>query len=500
MIIGWVLAIVTLTGAALSVGASFESATGGATAVTGEVVWQGDDVLAHGHNHIDSVLTKVGQTEGVVSVASPFDHPGQVSADGRTAYAVVTFGPNSSGAEHVVTDILESESAKSGLTQAAGGQAFAGTIAVSEITEIVGVTGALIILVVMFRSAWAALLPIVTGAAGVVAGLMAAMLLSNVVPLPDSTPTLGALIGLGVGIDYALFITYRFRRELMRGAAVDVAVGRAVSTSGRAVVFAAATVIVGLLGMTVLGVQTLTGMAIGAALTVLLTLVAALTLLPALLSVAGRKALSAAQRERIGDDTEAGVRTRRWVAFVERRPVVVAISAAAVMALVAIPALSLRLGAADAGSAPESTSRHQAYDMLAEGFGVGINGPLTLLIDAPDPAAEQAYSTLISELPHVPGVARVTESQVAPGRAVVTVTPQTGPSDERTEDLVEHLRAAVIPSAAADTSLRVTVTGAAVGGFDFADTITDKLPILVASCSSLGCWCCSWHFGVSSSW
>jgi RND superfamily putative drug exporter len=305
----WVALLVVLGGSVVAAGTAFTTSlnlpssdsstaydlleSGGssaASAETGRVVWHtdGSAVDRQVQARVEPALQQIARVPGAASVTGPFTvgNAGQVSADGHTAYATVTFTStdNAGQAEQLARSV-----AGSGLQVEVGGTGFAGTISAGGITELLGVVAALVILLLVFRSAWAAALPILTGVVGVGVSTLLVMLLPHVVTLPDTAITLGALIGLGVGVDYALFIVNRHRKALTAGAANRDAITTALNTSGRAVVFAGATVVIAVLGMLVLGINILSGMGIGAAITVTITVATAITLLPALLAMIGRK-------------------------------------------------------------------------------------------------------------------------------------------------------------------------------------------------------------------
>jgi RND superfamily putative drug exporter len=295
----------------------------------------------------------------------------------------------------------------------------------------------------------------------------------------DFAPILGALIGLGVGIDYALFIVTRHRRGLQAGLTPEEAAVKAIDTSGRAVLFAGSTVCIALLGILVLGVSFLNGLAVASALTVVFTVLAAVTLLPALLGVFGMRVLSRRQRRRLAAGAPAPGSAglwARWSGTVERRPAVFAVTAAAVMAVLAIPVLSLRLGSSDQGNDPSATTTRHAYDLLAEGFGPGFNGPLLLVAQTHSAADLAALRTLEARLPQVADVTSVTPLAATGGTEVIQVTPATSPEAKATSDLITTLRTETIPAAESGTTLRVYVGGVTATFADFATVVNAKLP------------------------
>ncbi|MFE9426902.1 MMPL family transporter [Kitasatospora sp. NPDC006697] len=446
-------------------------------------------------------LDAIAHSPGVSSVTSPYGPHGaaQISKDGSTAYASVAFTQD---AQHVAAgDVdkvvkLAEQARGSSLDVQLGGQAIANSERhMGGTSELVGVVAALVILLLIFRSVWAAVLPILTGVAGVGAGVLSIGLLSHGISLADTAPTLAMLVGLGVGIDYALFVVNRHRKGLMAGLSVEESVVRALNTSGRAVVFAGLTVVVALLGMLVLGIGFLNGMAIGAAVTVALTVLAAVTLLPALLGLLKHRVLSRRQRaELAGRRPRAAARGdffTRWAQRLEAKPLGKAVVALALIAAVAAPVASLRLGTSDAGNNPRTSTTRQAYDLLAEGFGPGSNGPLLLVAQTGADQAQDkaALDHLVTELRSTPGVARVAEMPAQPGQPVipVTVVPTTSPQSAQTSALIDHLRHDVIPQAEQGTGLKVLVGGTTAISADFAQVLTSKLPLFVGIIVGLGC-------------
>ena len=280
-----------------------------------------------------------------------------------------------------------------------------------------------------------------------------------------------------MGIDYALFIVTRHRRGLQSGLTPEEAAVKAIDTSGRAVLFAGSTVCIALLGILVLGVSFLNGLAVASALTVVFTVLAAVTLLPALLGVFGIRVLSRRQRRRLGARgvVSPGVWSR-WAGTVQRRPAVLAIAATAVMLVLAIPLLSVRLGSSDEGNDPASSTTRQAYDLLADGFGPGFNGPLILVAQTGGPADVAALKTLENQLPHVADVTKVTPLASAHGIEVIQVIPGTSPEAKATSDLIATLHNDTIPAAEHGTTLRVYIGGITATYADFATVVAGKMP------------------------
>jgi len=438
---------------------------------------------------MSAMLRQVATMPEVAAVVSPYGPRGaaQVSRDGRTAYATVDFAKQANAlAKADVTRVIDAAKAARapGLNVQLGGQAIETTEqAPLSTSSAVGVLAAAVVLFIAFGSLLAMLLPLITAIAGVGGGLLAITPLTHAMNVVDFAPILGALIGLGVGIDYALFIVTRHRRGLQAGLTSEEAAVQAINTSGRAVLFAGSTVCIALLGILVLGVGFLNGLAVASALTVVFTVLAAVTLLPALLGVFKMRVLSRRQRRRLaagapapGSAGPAAGLWARWSGTVERRPAVLAVAAAVVMAVLAIPVLSLRLGSSDQGNDPSSSTTRQAYDLLAEGFGPGFNGPLLLVAQTHSAADLAALRTLEAGLPKVADVTSVRTLAATGGTEVIQVTPATSPEAKATSDLITTLRNDTIPAAERGTTLRVYIGGVTATFADFATVVNAKLP------------------------
>jgi RND superfamily putative drug exporter len=430
------------------------------------------------------VLRQIATMPEVAAVASPYGPRGaaQISRDGRIAYATVQFTEQADNlAKADVTRVINAaEAARApGLDVQLGGQAIESAQQTPVgVSSAVGVLAAAVVLFIAFGSLLAMVLPIVTAIAGVGGGLMAIALLTHAMNVTSLAPIFGALIGLGVGIDYALFIVTRHRRGLQSGLTPEEAAVAAIDTSGRAVLFAGGTVCIALLGIFVLGMTFLNGLAVACALTVAFTVAAAVTLLPALLGVFGMRVLSRRRRRLAGHATApgSGGLWARWSATVERRPAVLATAAAAVMVILAIPVLSVRLGSTDQGNDPSSTTSRQAYDLLARGFGPGFNGPLLLVAQTSSPADAAALRSLEARLPHTANVASVRALTATPGTSVIQVTPGTSPEARATSGLMATLRDHAIPAAEHGTTLRVYIGGITATFADFATVVAGKMP------------------------
>ncbi|MGW6857727.1 MMPL family transporter [Streptomyces xanthophaeus] len=450
-----------------------------------------------------AALDTVSRLPGVGSVVGPYgpgpESAAQISPDGRTAYAVVTFDRQADAvprdqARAVVDAAKNPATEAGGLQVELGGRAIGLTEApTAHLAEVIGVAVAALVLFLAFGSLAASLLPIATALVSVGTAYFGITLLGHAMPVADFAPMLGTLVGLGVGIDYALFIVTRHRKALLRGLPVEEAAENAVATTGRAVVFAGATVCIALLGMLVLRLNFLNGVAIAASVTVILTVAASVTLLPALLSYIGPRALSRRERRRLAaegprPDPATGFAIR-WSAFVERHPKLLGTFATVVMLVLALPTLFLHLGTSDQGNNPASSTTRKAYDLLADGFGPGTNGPLTVVARLDGSADRPAVDHLAGELRTAEGVASVGPAVFnrSGDTAVLTVVPDSAPQARATSELVDRLRGDVVPRAAHGTSVEAYVGGVTAGYDDFAEVIIGKLPLFVGVVIALGC-------------
>lgn len=500
----WLLVLVALSVLTVSVGPAFtddvelpgsESATAhsllpstDATTMQGRIVWHTDGVAIDDstvRERVAAVLTEIKGLPGVESVVSPYEKAGatQLDQDSSTAYATVVLAEDAA-TEPVVTAVEKLASDQ--LEVATGGDVFSETPSPGSVTEILGVLVALLILFLMFRSGWAAALPIITGVVGVSASMLLIVSGTHVVDLTATSLSMGSLIGLGVGIDYALFIVNRHRKALLAGATVPEAIRQAVTTSGRAVVFAGATVIIALLGMFVVGLGILTAMAQAAAVTVAFTVLAAITLLPALLGVLGDRVLS--RRQRRGTALPAARHTTgraaRWAAVVQRAPIPLALAATVVIAALAFPVTQMRVGDSDASSAPAGSAPREYHDLMSAGFGPGFDATLLLVARTPDDGKSEAFARFAASLTSMPDVAAVQIPPAQPGApvALATVTPATSAQDEKTTELVAALRDKIH----SDSGLEVYVGGAAASSIDLADTLMNRLPLYLGLIVVLG--------------
>jgi putative drug exporter of the RND superfamily len=441
---------------------------------------------------IGALIARVSRMPHVAEVVSLYRLSGslEVSPDHRTAFASIFYDkPNNELASSTGTPVLNAVHGVHvpGLRVAAGGQVIenAEGFNVGPATA-VGALAALVILLITFGSLIAAGMPLLTAAFGLVTGVAIIGLLTHVTSMPNTTTELALMIGLGVGIDYALFIVTRFREAHSRLGEVRASVLEAMDTSGRAVVLAGTTVVIALLGMFVTGVSFMYGLAIGSALAVLFTMLASLTLLPALLSRFGARLVKpnrAARRRAADGKPPRDSFWRRWSEVVRARPLILAVAALAVVVAVVIPAGGLRLANSDAGSDPAGTSTRQAFDLLAKGFGPGFNGPLSLVAEIRGASRAAVLRPLRSAVAATRDVAAVTAPRISPSGAVAVIEayPRSPPQAVGTTDLVHRLRDHVLPPLERRSGVRVLVGGFTAGSVDFASVLSNKLPIFIAT-------------------
>ncbi|HEY1565999.1 MAG TPA: MMPL family transporter [Solirubrobacteraceae bacterium] len=443
------------------------------------------------------VFAKVAADPNVASVVSPFtpatSH--QIAPGGQVAFANVTF-TNAANQNKITApqarDFVNSITSKSGdgvQFQVEGNIAEAGNTNNSGSGLLFGFIAAAIVLFLVFGSFFAMLLPLITAGVSLGAGTAVVGLLSHAMNIATFSTELALLIGLGVGVDYALFIVTRFKQALARGETREASVVEAIDTSGRAVLFAGLIVCIAMLGMFALGVSFLYGVAIAASVTVAFTVLAALTLLPALLAtpigrmVPRRRERRARKEGKLQFNVESPAWVR-WTNVMSRRPAVFATVAALVMIIIAIPFFSMRLGSADAGTDPSSTTTRKAYDLLAKGFGPGYNGPLELVAQIKQPSDLAAFKKAQAAVAATPGVVGSTSVTTLGGDghptvAIASVYPKGSPQAASTTDLLNHVRDTVIPAATKGTGLTVLVGGTTAIFEDFSHILSAKLPLFI---------------------
>ncbi len=552
IVVGWILIAVAVTVLAAGVGRQYASDFSLPGTESQRVVdllnkeykSQGGDVdtivwhNAHGRfdapgvrAKIDPMLARVSTMPHVVSVLSPYTPNGafQVSKDRQTAFATINYStranllPDATGKP--VLNAIDAIHVP-GLQVAAGGQVIeqAEGFNIGPAT-FVGVIAALVILFLTFGSLLAAGLPIVTAGIGLITGTALIGLATHVMSMSNVAPELALMIGLGVGIDYALFIVTRFRENYARSGDVERSVVQAMDTSGRAILLAGTTVVIALLGMFATGVSFLYGLSIASVLTVLLTMLTSLTVLPALLSKYGARIARVRGRRRRrakvaagsagtgaagvaagvnvatavnGDSGSVGAaadnggtfitsgaegsRWRAWSRTIQRHPRALAAGSLALMIACVIPFFTMRLDSSDAGNDPAGTSTHQAFNLLARGFGPGFNGPLLVAVELHGADPHTALPAVRSAVAATPDVATVAAPRIAPsGRvAVMEAYPKSAPQAAATTDLVNRLRDTVLPPLKQQHGVSVLVGGFTAGSIDFSNVLSKKLPLFIA--------------------
>ena len=515
VVAGWLLALIVILGVSKKVGSDFNSnfnlpntdsqaavslLTKNFPAASGE----GDQVVIQTSRGetvgspavraaVTTALAKVAKVPGVRAVTSPYSKQGagQVSRDGTVAFATVTWSkPAAKVTESDAKNLIAAaESAdNNGVAVSLSGQAISSSEGSGPgLSVLVGVIAALIILLVVFGGALiASLMPLLTAALALVIGTSAIALLTHTFEVASVSSDLAVLIGLGVGVDYGLFIISRHRAGVKAGLSYADAAAQAVNTSGRTVLFAGLTVCIALLGQFALGISFLYGLSISSAIAVALTMASSLTFLPAMLGFLGPKVLS--RRERVALATHGPVSGEaagfwlRWARFVQTRKVLVAVGSLGMVIAIALPIFGLRLGSSDASTDPAGSTTHQAYTALSAGFGPGLTGPLELAGQVSTPTDTATFHQLLAAVAHTPGVASVTPAVTSPNAKVMlaTVYPSTRPQDRQTVTLVNHLRNELIPRAEHDTSLNVHIGGVTATDIDFAKVLSQKLPLFIA--------------------
>jgi putative drug exporter of the RND superfamily len=553
VLISWIVALVGVNAAGSAIGAAFngefetpasestrgfevlsEYFPGSGSSFGGSLVFQTDKGVDD--PTVQAAMTKVfEQTEALegIAVVSPYSETGgfQVAQDGTVAFAQLNLASDIDQTEagklgEEILKFVDNETAQvGGLRVELGGAAF-GEFEPPE-SELIGLAFAVVVLILAFGSVLAMGLPIGVALAGVgTGGLGLVTLLTNVFTVPDFAPLIGLMIGLGVGIDYALFIVTRYRELTRAGLDAEEATVGAMDTAGRAVLFAGITVVLSLLGMLLIGLKFIAGLGIAAAATVAVTLLASITLLPALIGFAHAKveitrwrglitagfvavallgqglkvpALAlfgvvfaivtlvasfavAPLRQIVPPRREKPLRETwayRWSHTIQRRPWTFVLFGGGLLALMTVPVFALRLGFSDEGNAREGTTTRQAYDLIAEGFGPGFNGPFIVATTASGPDDAAVVERLVEVIGADPGVAQVSPPQpndpASPQAFLINVIPTTAPQDAATEDTVARLRSEVIAPVVEGTGVEASVTGAVPANIDFSDYLAGRI-------------------------
>ncbi len=506
----WILALIGITLVAQMVGTHFQNKfTAGSTQSqqaadllsarfpshagdTADVVFRTATPIAANEAAINGVVDSLRPLGHVSSVTGPFSPAGahQISSHANIAYAVVQFDETTSnlptGAINKVISTAEA-AAHPGFQVALGGYPISSVAKISPgASEGIGITAAIIIMLLAFGSVVAMGLPIITALFGLGIGVALLELVTHFLVVPNFSPEMAAMIGIGVGIDYALFIVTRYRQGIFEGRDPRNAVVTSLMTSGRSVLFAGGTVVISLFGLFLIGQPYMIGLATACIAAVLMVLVAALTLLPAMLGFAG----SAIDKLHIpgllqsgGPPLENGF-WHRWSRLIQRRAWIAGSLAIVALVALAVPMFGMRLAFTDASNDPASQTTRQAYDLLSQGFGVGFNGPLVVAVDMHGPADQPTVQRLESALrAGVPDVAFVAPAQYNATKtgAVIIVTPSTSPQSAQTETLVQTLRNDVIPPVVSGTDVNALVGGQTAGGIDAANFLGSRLFLVIGA-------------------
>jgi RND superfamily putative drug exporter len=464
---------------------------------------------------VDEAAAAVAKEPNVASVVNPLTPQGAsaLSKDKTTGYLSVTLSvtPGSLSEEEVQTIVDGANVAKvAGLQVETGGQ-LGQKISkpATESSELIGIIAAMIILTLTFGTVVSMLLPILNAIVGLLATLAIIRMLGHVATVPTVAPTLATMIGLGVGIDYALFIVTRHFRGMSDGLSIEESIARAAATSGGAVFFAGCTVTIALVSLAVAGIPLISTLGFMSAIAVVVAVLAALTLLPATLAIVGPRINSLRVRHQPTDEQIHNGLWAKWANEIGRYPWLAGLAALAILIPLTIPLLSLNLGQQDTAALSSSTTARKAYDLLAKSFGAGINGPLVIAVSLGSPAkapagassgsatsssqsappqgqsdprtADPRLATLQKDISQTPGVAAVTPAQIdkAGTSAFFNAVSTKGPAEGATTDLVEKLRSQVIPAADRGTDMKADVGGSTAGYIDLASRISEKLPLQI---------------------
>jgi putative drug exporter of the RND superfamily len=456
---------------------------------TGQVVFKADDVNDPTvQGDMEALFGEIAEITAPSQVVSPYSPEGahQISRDGTIAYAEVNLADRDSDELYDIG--TEAREAVADADVPGTQVELGGDIAFEQpefSSEAIGFVAALIILLIAFGSLLAAGLPLITAIFGIVTGIAIVGLVVNVIGMPSFSNQAVAMIGIGVGIDYALFIVTRYREGLADGMTPECATMRALDTAGRAVLFAGSTVIIAILGLFTIGLDMIRGLAVGISIGVLMTMLASLTLLPAILGFVGTNIdkFGLPHRRRAERAGRQSV-WYRWSRVIQRRPWPALLASTAVLLVLTIPLFGLRLGFGDAGNQPTDQTVRRAYDLMSEGFGPGANGLLLLAAETPGGQSDlDALQGLSRDLNETEGVVFATEPipNESGDAAIIQVQPTTSPQDRETAHLVNRLRDDVVPEAVAGSSADVKVGGATAAVVDFSRYTADRLPWFIAA-------------------
>ncbi|MGZ4705077.1 MAG: MMPL family transporter [Acidimicrobiales bacterium] len=505
VLLGWVVALVLLSVASSSAGTNWtqsfrlkgtdsqaatdllQSRFPSQAGATADIVFKADAGIDDPavRQHMTDLFAQVAQIPQVGEVSSPYDPAGarQISPTAPIAYAQVSFDvefPNITQATKDQLSHLIEQANVPGIQVEGGGSVFTNHKLPGG-TEAIGLLAAVVILLIAFGSVLAMGLPILTALFGIGVGFAIVQLLSHATSVPEFATQLAAMIGIGVGIDYALFIVTRYRQGLHEGLDPEESVVTALDTAGRAVLFAGTTVVISLLGMLLIGIKFVGGLGVGAAAVVGVTMVASITLLPALLGFVGRNVdkfkLPGTGKMR-DPRTTAGY---RWSHFLQRHPWPFAALGLVILVGLALPVVSIRLGSSDESNSPTTVTTRRAYDLKAEGFGPGASGPLLLAAEIGGPQDLSTLQAVADAARATPGVAQVSPPRPndAVDAAIIQVVPTTSSQDQATVDLIDHLRHDVLPQATAGTDVKVHIGGVTAAFDDVATQLQSRLPLFI---------------------
>ncbi len=471
----------------------------GATAVVVFHVEEGsvtDPAVAAG---IEATTAEIQSMESVVVATDPLASPRSISADETIAFSSIQFdGSTADLGSSTLEELLETATPAEdvGVQVEYGGEL--PTVLKERSTgpaEMIGIIAAMIILFITFRSFYAASLPLGAAILGLIVGLSLVGILGAVIDIPSVAPRLGTMIGLGVGIDYALFILSRHRDNLEAGEQIEESIGRTNATAGQAVLVAGGTVVVAILGLKLAGIPFVSALGYSASIVVAVAVLAALTFIPAMLAFAGHRVLPRSHRKQaklVADGLASAPEPEadkersgwlRWAHWVAYHPWRSSIAATSVLLILAIPMLDMRLGQADAGTDPVGTTHREAYDLLSEGFGVGFNGPLLITVDLGESGDQAVLTDIAAGVGADQGVEAVSPPAVndAGNTALITAIPTTKPQDQATSDLVHRLRDEVLPETTEGSDATALVGGPTASFIDQSEKISDRLPWFIAA-------------------
>ncbi len=459
----------------------------GASGGSAQVVFQTKDGASFQdpavQEQIDSLLTEISALPHVASIVSPYDATYQVSQDGTIAYATINYDLQANDLKIPdVEKLVEVTDAATNdqLFVVAGGDVV--TLTEQEFgntSELIGIAAAAIILLIAFGSVVAMGLPIVTALIGLTVGFMGIFIATRYLDIATFAPTFASMIGLGVGIDYALFIVTRFREGIKDGLTPQEATTRALDTAGRAVIFAGSVVVISMLGLSAVGIKFVAALGVAAAIVVATSVLVAFTVLPALLTLIGTRIdkwslhLPGSKNKEPGEPFGRKISRR-----IQAHPWRYALISAGILIVLAIPALSMNLGFPNASANPTDFKTRQAYDLLTEGFGEGFNNPLLIVLDNTDGIAQSTTDAVTSAVAEVPGVVQVAQpfSNEAGDTSVITIVPTGDANSDEVKDLVNELRDTTLPAAVADSGTTAYVGGGTATFLDFSDKMIERTP------------------------